>query len=53
VTEDQCVENGGHCWVEADYGITTAVGTMYFRHCKHCNANQTGTEQPRIKWVDA
>jgi hypothetical protein len=51
-TKEQCLAEGGHCWVEDPYSTINNAGRTYGRGCKHCSARQWGTDQPKIAWKD-
>lgn len=51
LTEEQCLEIGGHCWNQSDIVIDTYPST-YHRYCVHCGKSQHGQAQGSMKWVD-
>ena len=51
LSEETCVELGGHCWVEADY-VLTSNPPQFDRSCKHCGKRQRGVRQPDVRWDD-
>lgn len=52
MTEDECVENGGHCYVVSPI-VMTSNPPQYSRTCKHCDKHQRGVDQPSRSWRDA
>lgn len=50
LTQEKCLEAGGHCYKDMDSAFT---GRQHYRVCKHCGNYQRGTEQERIRWEDA
>ncbi len=50
LTDEKCVEVGGHCYEESDKADT---GRAHYRVCSHCGHYQRGTEQEHIRWEDA
>lgn len=51
ISEEQCVQMGGHCYVKENYTLTSNP-PQYDRTCKHCGKRQRGTSQPDMSWRD-
>lgn len=51
MSEEICVEWGGHCYIDSDC-ITVAIVITHYRYCKHCGKKQKGQRQPGIDWKD-
>jgi len=51
MTPKECVEHGGHCYLQSAT-IKLMNPPIHMRECKHCGHTQTGTPQPAIDWRD-
>lgn len=49
LTEEECLNIGGHCYGVADY-VLQSLPPINVRTCKHCGRTQHGIEQPSIRW---
>lgn len=51
LTEEKCLEIGGHCWIESNVTFP-GCPAQYTRYCKHCGKRQRGVNQKPIRWED-
>lgn len=51
LSEAECLEIGGHCFVESDVTYLTNP-PQFSRICKHCGHRQYGRKQEPIAWED-
>ena len=49
LTEEECLEIGGHCYEFEPY-VLASDPPISVRTCKHCGKRQHGREQPSIRW---
>lgn len=49
ISQEICVEHGGHCWVDSGM-VLTSVPPQYPQHCKHCTATRIGTPQEEMSY---
>lgn len=52
LTEEECLEIGGHCW-EISNLVFAVFPPCFERVCKHCGKRQVGHRGPSYVWQDS